>query len=70
MGFSFCRIRAGLKSYEPGHLALLRFLVASLFYCFTVHIKVRMPDRKDIPMLLVIGLFTITIYHALLSYGE
>jgi len=68
---AFAGIRAGLKSYEPGHLALLRFLVASLFLLFYgAHKKVRMPDRKDIPMLLVIGLFTITIYHALLSYGE
>jgi cell division protein FtsL len=28
---AFEGIRAGLKSYEPGHLALLRFLILSAF---------------------------------------
>ena len=68
---AFAGIRAGLKSYEPGHLALLRFLVASLFLIvYGSYKKVKLPKKKDVPMILLMGFLSVTVYHALLSYGE
>ncbi|KYC44818.1 MAG: putative DMT superfamily transporter inner membrane protein [Candidatus Methanofastidiosum methylothiophilum] len=68
---AFAGIRAGLKSYEPGHLALLRFLVASAFLIiYGAYRKVRLPEKKDLPMILLIGFLSVTVYHSLLSYGE
>jgi len=68
---AFAGIRAGLKSYEPGHLALLRFLVASAFLViYGSYKKVKLPEKKDLPMILLIGFLSVTVYHALLSYGE
>ena len=68
---AFAGIRAGLKAYEPGHVALLRFLVASIFLLFySVYKKVKLPEKKDIPMIIAISFLAITIYHSFLSYGE
>ncbi len=68
---AFAGIRAGLRDYEPGHLALLRFLVASvLLFFYGAYKKVKLPKKQDIPMILLIGFLSITVYHALLSYGE
>lgn len=68
---AFAGIRAGLKSYEPGNLALLRFLIASAFLViYGSYKKVKLPEKKDLPMILLIGFLSVTVYHALLSYGE
>jgi drug/metabolite transporter (DMT)-like permease len=68
---AFAGIRAGLKAYEPGHLALLRFLVASVFLAiYASYKKINLPKKKDLPMIIAIGFFAITIYHSFLSYGE
>ena len=68
---AFAGIRAGLKAYEPGHVALLRFLVASAFLLFYgAYKKVKLPEKKDMPMILLISFLAITIYHSFLSYGE
>lgn len=67
----FAGIRAGLTAYTPEHLAVLRFLVASLtmvIYALVAH--VRLPKRKDIPFLLVIGFVSIAWYHLALNRGE
>jgi drug/metabolite transporter (DMT)-like permease len=68
---AFAGIRAGLKAYEPGHLALLRFLVASVFLAiYASYKKINLPKKKDLPMIIAVGFFAITIYHSFLSYGE
>jgi drug/metabolite transporter (DMT)-like permease len=69
---AFAGIRDGLKSYQPGHLALLRFLVASGFlivYALMTR-KVRFPKLRDLPAVVIQGILGITIYHVALVYGE
>lgn len=68
---AFAGIRAGLESYTPGHLALLRFLVASLVLAgYAALTRMRLPDKKDLPAILLLGFVGITVYHVSLSYGE
>lgn len=69
---AFVGIRIGLAGYSPGALALLRFLIASLFMAilyFSQGIKKRMP-WKDRIQLLVAGMAGIGIYNICLNYGE
>lgn len=68
---AFAGIRAGLEEYDPGHVALVRMLVASvalLGYAFLV--RMRMPEVRDIPVVLLCGFLAFTVYHVALSYGE
>ena len=68
---AFAGIRAGLKAYTPGHLVLLRFLVASatlLFYALFT--RMRLPALRDIPSMLFLGFIGITVYQIGLTYGE
>lgn len=49
-------IHIGLEGYEPGHLALLRFLIASLFMGAIALVKrIALPRWRDLPWLLVLG---------------
>ena len=64
-------IHIGLQSYSPGHLALLRFLVASLFMgVVALFIGIGLPRRVDIPWLLLLGLFAIVFHHVALNMGQ
>ncbi|MFZ5634005.1 MAG: DMT family transporter [Bacillota bacterium] len=68
---AYAGIRAGLQSYSPAHLALLRFLVASAVLAgYAALTRMRLPDRKDLPAILILGFLGITVYHVSLSYGE
>ena len=68
---AFAGIRAGLTSYTPGHLALLRFLVASLaLLIYALITRMRLPHWRDIPVMLLLGFSGLTIYHIGLNYGE
>ncbi len=70
-GSAFAGIRVCLRTFAPGHLALLRMLVASLALLGGMRIMpVRLPARRDLPGLLLMGLLGISVYHAALSYGE
>ncbi|WP_259769235.1 EamA family transporter, partial [Pseudomonas protegens] len=43
-------IHIGLEGYSPGHLALLRFLIASLFMAaMAVALKISLPRWCDLP---------------------
>jgi len=67
---AYVGIRAALADYSPFHLALLRFLVASLFLAFFAAAgRVRRPALKDLPLIIASGLFGIGIYHLALNYG-
>lgn len=64
-------IHIGLEGYSPGHLALLRFLIASLFMAaMAVALKVSLPRWRDLPWLLVLGFFAIALHHVSLNYGQ
>jgi len=68
---AFAAIRSALSAFPPGELALLRFLVA----CATLGVLLifRRPPRpriRDLPLIFLLGLFGITLYHLALNYGE
>ncbi|OAT79371.1 hypothetical protein A6M21_15985 [Desulfotomaculum copahuensis] len=68
---AFAGIRAGLTSYSPGHLALLRFLVASLVLVgYAALTRMRLPEKQDLPAIFLLGFVGISVYHVALSYGE
>lgn len=68
---AFAGIRAGLEAYAPGHLALFRFLVASAVLAgYAVSTRMRLPEKRDIPAILLLGFLGITVYHTALTYGE
>lgn len=68
---AFAGIRAGLTAYSPGHLVLLRFLVASLVLAgYALVTRMRLPDVQDIPRIVPIGFLGFTVYHVFLTFGE
>jgi drug/metabolite transporter (DMT)-like permease len=70
-GSAFAGIRAGLRSYSPGHLALLRYLLASAALgVFAAITRMRMPERRDLPLVLLLGLLGFAFYNVALNIGE
>jgi drug/metabolite transporter (DMT)-like permease len=70
-GSAFAGIRAGLHSYSPTHLALLRFLSASIVLAiFAAATRMRMPAPRDVPLIAVLGLLGFAFYHVALNIGE
>ena len=68
---AFAGIRAGLESYGPGQVALLRFGTASLVFLVWATInRMRPPDTRDLPRIALAGFLGITVYHVALNYGE
>ena len=68
---AFAAIRAALPTFPPGELALFRFLVASA--TLGVLLLFRRPPRpraRDLPVIALLGLSGITLYHLALNYGE
>lgn len=68
---AFAGIRAGLRAYSPGQLAVLRFVVASAvlaLYASVAHF--RRPKGRDIPGFLLSGIIGISFYNLALNYGE
>ncbi|UCZ86496.1 DMT family transporter [Pseudomonas sp. L5B5] len=64
-------IHIGLEGYSPGHLALLRFLIASVFMAgIALALNISLPRWRDLPWLLVLGFFAITLHHVSLNYGQ
>ncbi|WP_218079473.1 DMT family transporter [Anthocerotibacter panamensis] len=70
-GSAFSGVRAGLAAYGPEHLALLRFLVASVVLAgYALLKRLPLPRREDIPAIALLGLLGITVYHLALNRGE
>lgn len=64
-------IHLGLQAYEPGHLALLRFLLASLLMAVIAAFKgVRLPQWRDVPLLFALGFFAVSLHHVALNIGQ
>ncbi|QBZ89324.1 DMT family transporter [Pseudomonas viciae] len=64
-------IRIGLQAYEPGQLALMRFLIASAFMAFVAMVKgISLPRIRDLPLLAVLGFFAVSLHHIALNYGQ
>ena len=71
-GSAFPLIKIGLEDFSPGHLTLIRFLVASsLFVPYLYFTKSKLfPKLRDVPYFFLLGLLGITIYHTALNFGE
>jgi len=70
-GSAFAGIRAGLHSYSPAHLALLRFLAASAALAVIALIRgIRLPALKDLPLIGLLGLLGFSFYNIALNIGE
>src|SRR5215210_9489598 len=68
---AFPGISAGLEGYSPGHLALLRFLVASLVLAiYAVFSGMRLPAARDLPAVVLAGFLAFSAYNVLLGYGQ
>jgi drug/metabolite transporter (DMT)-like permease len=73
---AFPGIRAGLDhpgspGYGPGELALLRFLTASLALAVVAFVtRMRLPDVRDLPVIVLAGFVGISVYHTALNFGE
>ena len=70
-GSAFAGIRAGLHSYSPTHLALLRFLAASAA-CAVIVVRpgMRRPALRDVPRIVLLGLLGFAFYNIALNIGE
>jgi drug/metabolite transporter (DMT)-like permease len=70
-GYSSTGIHVGLQAYEPGHLALLRFLLASLLMALIALFKgIRLPQTRDVPLLFALGFFAVSLHHVALNIGQ
>lgn len=68
---AFAGIGAGLRAYAPGHLALLRFLVASAALAvYAVAARLRLPRWADMPAILGLGFLGFSFYHMALTFGQ
>lgn len=68
---AFAGIRAGLQEYSPGHVALVRLLVAAVaLLVYAVIVKMPLPELRDLPVVLLGGFLAFTVYHVALNYGE
>lgn len=70
-GYSPTGIHIGLQAYDPGHLALLRFLVASVFMAIIALWRgISLPTLRDLPFLIALGFFAVSLHHVLLNFGQ
>ncbi|CAN5821096.1 DMT family transporter [soil metagenome] len=68
---AFAGIRAGLEEYGPGHVALVRLLVASLvLLVYAVASRMPLPEARDLPVVALGGFLAFAVYHVTLNYGE
>ncbi len=68
---AFAGIRAGLHSYTPSSVALLRYLTASLVLAVYAWLsKMPLPNWRDLPGLALSGVFGIALYNVALNTGE
>jgi len=68
---AFAGIRAGLESYDPGELALLRLIIASATLAlYAAVVRMRLPETRDLPAIFAAGLLAFALYHVGLNFGE
>ncbi|WP_299439635.1 DMT family transporter [uncultured Rhodospira sp.] len=68
---AFPGIRAALQGYDPGHMVLLRFLVASAALgVFAAATRMALPRARDLPGMLGLGLLGIGVYQGALTFGQ
>jgi drug/metabolite transporter (DMT)-like permease len=70
-GYSPSGIHIGLLAYDPVHLALLRFLVASVFMAVIAVLRgIHLPKLRDLPLLFGLGFFAVSLHHVAINFGQ
>ncbi|MGH8388902.1 MAG: DMT family transporter [Pseudomonas sp.] len=70
-GYSPTGIHIGLQAYDPVHLALLRFLIASIFMAVVAAFAgIRLPKLGDVPLLFALGFFAVSLHHVTINFGQ
>lgn len=68
---AFAGIRAGLESYTPEHLALLRYIIASFALAvYAVLTRMPLPRLRDVPGIALTGFIGVAFYSIALNAGE
>jgi drug/metabolite transporter (DMT)-like permease len=68
---AYAGIRAALEAFGPGEVALARLLVASVVLSlYAVATRMRLPEVRDLPAVVLSGLLAFAVYHVALNYGE
>ena len=68
---AYAGIRAALEAFGPGEVALARLLVASVVLSlYAVATRLRLPEVRDLPAVVLSGLLAFAVYHVALNYGE
>ncbi len=68
---AFAGIRAGLESYTPEHLALLRYIIASFALAvYAVLTRMPLPRLRDVPGIALAGFIGVAFYSITLNAGE
>ena len=68
---AYAAIRDALQAFGPGQVALARLLVAAVMLAlYAVATRMRMPEARDLPVVLLAGLLAFAVYHVALNYGE
>ena len=68
---SFAAVRASLQAFTPGHIALFRFLIASVLLAVLALInRIKLPKLKDIPVIFLLGFLGIAVFHTAQNYGQ
>src|SRR5437763_4215190 len=63
-------VRASMQVYSPGHVAVIRLIVASLtLAAYTLITRMPLPARRDWPVIAVLGFLGVTAYHVGFSFG-
>ncbi|MBK5354936.1 EamA family transporter [Pseudomonas sp. TH41] len=70
-GYSPTGIHIGLQAYDPVHLALLRFLVASAFMAVVAVFRgIQLPNVRDLPLIFALGFFAVSLHHVSINFGQ
>jgi len=68
---SFAAVRASLQAFTPGHIALFRWLIASvLLAVLTLINRIKLPKLKDVPVIFLLGFLGIAAFHTAQNYGQ
>ncbi|WP_221567947.1 DMT family transporter [Alkalihalobacillus sp. TS-13] len=73
-GSTFAAIRASLHGgYTAGHLVFTRYFIASMIFIVLAllpGIRIRVPDKKDLVKIMLLGFVGITLYNIGVTFGE
>jgi drug/metabolite transporter (DMT)-like permease len=68
---AYAGIRVALRAFGPGEVALARLLVAAVVLAlYATATRMRLPQARDLPVIVFAGLLAFAVYHVSLNYGE